>query len=159
VRDGRGLLYPDVFAEDRLLLLPPAVCVILVLFSRNHNVSSIHIDSCEALSQLTARPPQYIAKKLLEINERGSWVDPSSLSPESEDKSRRLLEQEEEIFQIARLINCAWFATVVFSDYFSCILGLVRDGNSWSLNPFGVRSLLYLLFKLLIFSLRVNAGN
>lgn len=37
---GRGLLYPDVFAEDRLLLLPPAVCVLLVLFNRNHNVSS-----------------------------------------------------------------------------------------------------------------------
>ena len=35
---GRGLLLPDVFAEDRLLLLPPAVCALLVLFSRNHNV-------------------------------------------------------------------------------------------------------------------------
>ena len=40
VRDGRGLLKPDTFAEDRLLLLPPAVCVLLVLFNRNHNVSS-----------------------------------------------------------------------------------------------------------------------
>jgi hypothetical protein len=40
-RDGRGNLYPDVFAEDRLLLLPPAVCVLLVLFSRNHNVSTL----------------------------------------------------------------------------------------------------------------------
>lgn len=38
LRDGRGLLYPDTFAEDRLLLLPPAVCALLVLFSRNHNV-------------------------------------------------------------------------------------------------------------------------
>lgn len=38
VRDGRGCLYPDVFAEDRLLLLPPGVCAILVLFNRNHNV-------------------------------------------------------------------------------------------------------------------------
>lgn len=38
-RDGRGLLHADTFAEDRLLLLPPAVCVLLVLFSRNHNVS------------------------------------------------------------------------------------------------------------------------
>lgn len=38
VRDGYGLLYPDTFAEDRLLLLPRAVCTILVLFSRNHNV-------------------------------------------------------------------------------------------------------------------------
>ena len=44
VRDGeskgRGLLLKDTFAEDRLLLLPPAVCAILVLFNRNHNVSN-----------------------------------------------------------------------------------------------------------------------
>ena len=38
IRDGRGLLIADTFAEDRLLLLPPAVCVLLVLFNRNHNV-------------------------------------------------------------------------------------------------------------------------
>jgi len=38
IRDGRGLLYPDTFAEDRMFLLPPAVLVILVLFNRNHNV-------------------------------------------------------------------------------------------------------------------------
>ena len=38
VRDGRGLILPDTFAEDLLLLLPPAVCVLLVLFNRNHNV-------------------------------------------------------------------------------------------------------------------------
>ena len=36
--DGRGLLHPDTFSENRLLLLPPAVCVLLVLFNRNHNV-------------------------------------------------------------------------------------------------------------------------
>ena len=37
-RDGRGLLLPDVFAEDRLMLLPPPCCILLVLFNRNHNV-------------------------------------------------------------------------------------------------------------------------
>lgn len=37
-RTGRGLLYPDTFAEERLLLLPPGVCALLVLFNRNHNV-------------------------------------------------------------------------------------------------------------------------
>ncbi|KAF8634588.1 hypothetical protein AX17_004177 [Amanita inopinata Kibby_2008] len=110
VRDGYGLLYPDCFAEDRLLLLPPAVCVLLVLFNRNHN---------------------YIARKLYEINERGTFVDPGTLGEE------RKIAQEEEIFQTARLINCGWFGSVVFSDYFSCILGLVREGSSWSLNPFG----------------------
>jgi hypothetical protein len=41
VRDGRGLLLPDVFAEERLLFLPPAVCALLVLFSRNHNVRAL----------------------------------------------------------------------------------------------------------------------
>jgi linoleate 10R-lipoxygenase len=55
VRDGRGLILPDTFAEDRLLLLPPAVCVLLVLFSRNHNVrlcSLVELDLSTALSSL-----------------------------------------------------------------------------------------------------------
>ena len=42
VRDkvsGRGVLYPDTFSEERLTFLPPAASVLLVLFSRNHNVS------------------------------------------------------------------------------------------------------------------------
>ena len=49
-----------------------------------------------------------------------------------------LAQQDEELFQTARLINCGWFAVVVFSDYFSesAILGFVRMGISWSLNPF-----------------------
>lgn len=59
-RNGRGELHPDVFAEDRLLLLPPAVCVILVLFNRNHNVSHLFhnrtntgsVLNCEASSTL-----------------------------------------------------------------------------------------------------------
>ena len=37
---GRGLLYPDTFAEERLGFLPAAVSALLVIFSRNHNVSS-----------------------------------------------------------------------------------------------------------------------
>ncbi|KAF7308570.1 Heme peroxidase [Mycena chlorophos] len=107
---GLGLLHPDVFAEDRLLLLPPAVCVLLVLFSRNHN---------------------YIAQRIYEINERGNYKDPKDLT----EKERAA--QDEELFQTARLVNCGWFGSVVFSDYFSSILGLVREGSHWSLNPFG----------------------
>ena len=51
-------------------------------------------------------------------------------------REKKIEKQDEEIFQIARLINCGWFANVVFSDYFSAILGLVRMGISWSLDPF-----------------------
>lgn len=36
---GRGLLHPDTFSEERLLLLPPASSAILVILARNHNVS------------------------------------------------------------------------------------------------------------------------
>ncbi|KAI0078682.1 linoleate diol synthase [Panus rudis PR-1116 ss-1] len=125
-RDGRGLLKNDAFAEDRLLLLPPATCVILVLFNRNHN---------------------YIARKLLEINERGTFQDPDMI-PGGPQRMTLLLQQEEEIFQTARLINCTWFASAVFSDYFSAILGLVRQGSSWSLNPFGeIRNADHSLFE------------
>ncbi|KAH8832679.1 linoleate diol synthase [Flagelloscypha sp. PMI_526] len=108
---GLGYLYPDTFAESRLMLLPPATSILLILFNRNHN---------------------FICDKLLAINERGNWTDPANFKSETEK-----LAQDEEIFQTARLINCGWFGTVVFSDYFSAILGLVRQGSSWSLNPFG----------------------
>ena len=35
---GRGLLWNDAYAEDRLVLVPPVASALLVLFSRNHNV-------------------------------------------------------------------------------------------------------------------------
>jgi hypothetical protein len=37
-KDGRGRLYEDVFADNRLLFMPPSACALLVLLSRNHNV-------------------------------------------------------------------------------------------------------------------------
>ncbi len=64
------------------------------------------------------------------MNERGTYVDP----PPTDQHAR--LTQDEDIFQTARLINCAWFAGIVMSDYFAAILGLVREGNSWAFNPF-----------------------
>lgn len=135
MRNGRGYLSPDTFAEDRLLLLPPAVAILLVLFNRNHNVSKCGITHPKHVTDVSV---QYIAKKLLEINERRTYVDPDSIPTSDPQRANKLLAQEEDLFQTARLINCTWFASAVFSDYFSAILGLVRQGNSWSLNPFGV---------------------
>ncbi|KAG0693723.1 heme peroxidase [Suillus ampliporus] len=111
IKEGCGLVHPDVFAEDRLLLLPPAICALLVLFSRNHN---------------------YIARRLLEINERGTWKDPA----QHKLSQAQLAKQDEEIFQIARLCNCGWFTSIILSDYLSGILGLVRKGSNWALEPF-----------------------
>jgi len=81
VRDkisGRGYLYPDSFAEERLVFLPPATSALLVIFNRNHN---------------------YICDMLLKINERGRWSDPAPAD------AKLLAQQDEEIFQTARLVK------------------------------------------------------
>lgn len=94
---GRGLLYPDTFSEERLTFLLPAASAILVILSRNHNVRvSVAIWAAKLLID-----PQYIADMLLKINERGRWRDPPPA--DSELKAQ----QDEEIFQITRLVKCA----------------------------------------------------
>ncbi|OBZ79068.1 Psi-producing oxygenase A [Grifola frondosa] len=112
VRDkdsGRGLLWPDAYSEDRLGFVPPAASALLVLFSRNHN---------------------YIAEMLLKLNERGRWTDPPPTD------AGKLALQDEEIFQVARLVNCGHFMAMIFGDYVAGFLGLGRDGSSWSMQPF-----------------------
>ena len=37
-KDGSGKLWNDVFADSRLLLMPPASCALLIVLNRNHNV-------------------------------------------------------------------------------------------------------------------------
>jgi linoleate 10R-lipoxygenase len=135
VRDGRGLLLPDTFTEERLLLLPHACCALLVLFNRNHNVRALYSDSFPKLLILHVK---YIASKLLEINERNTWRDPDEIPLDDLQRELKFADQDEEIFQTARLINCSWFASIVLSDYISSILGLVRQGSTWILDPFEV---------------------
>ncbi|KAF4571708.1 hypothetical protein EYR40_008225 [Pleurotus pulmonarius] len=111
VRDkdqGRGLLYPDTFHEERLIFLPPATSTLLVLFSRNHNL---------------------IADKILKINERKRWTDP----PPTDPAARAL--QDEEIFQTARLINGGHFMNMITGDYAATFLGSAENCN-WNMNPF-----------------------
>ncbi|KAI0347729.1 heme peroxidase [Trametopsis cervina] len=107
--EGRGYLWKDAFAEDRLILVPPAASALLVIFSRNHN---------------------YIADMILKINEQGKWSDPP---PANEDQRAK---QDEEIFQTARLINGGHFMAMIFGDYVAGFLGLQRDGKGWGMNPF-----------------------
>ncbi|KAL8290495.1 hypothetical protein RQP46_002753 [Phenoliferia psychrophenolica] len=52
---GLGTLYPDTISSLSLMMMPPAVSVLLTIFSRNHNI---------------------IAKKLFDINEQGKYTTP-----------------------------------------------------------------------------------
>ncbi len=107
VRDknsGRGLLYPDAFAEDRLVLVPPAASALLVILSRNHN---------------------YVATTLLQINERGKWSSP----PPTDPKARAI--QDEEIFQVAKLVKYVLgFCTFLGFRAYMLIVPLAA-GTSW----------------------------
>ncbi|GJE92324.1 linoleate 10R-lipoxygenase domain-containing protein [Phanerochaete sordida] len=104
--DGTGRLKEDVFADGRLLFMPPSACALLILLCRNHN---------------------YIADKLLSINERGTFRAPEQL-----DAAARSA-QDAELFARARLVNCGFFMQIILGDYVGAILGLVRDGHSWRL--------------------------
>jgi hypothetical protein len=97
VKDGRGLLHPDTFSEGRLVFLPPASGALLVIWNRNHN---------------------YIANNILKINEQKRWSDPPP-----EDQAKRA-QQDKEIFETARLINCGSFMSVICKPLI-CLLELL----------------------------------
>ncbi|CAI2176174.1 903_t:CDS:2 [Funneliformis geosporum] len=109
VRQGRlGLLKPDTFSDLRIILQPPGVCCLLVLFSRNHN---------------------YIAKRLLQINENGRFSVKDPNDPEE------LKIQDENLFQTARLVNGGLYLHTILHDYLHTILGLNKTNSEWYLDP------------------------
>ncbi|KDN34438.1 hypothetical protein RSAG8_12470, partial [Rhizoctonia solani AG-8 WAC10335] len=101
--------HPDAFSEGRIVFLPPASGALLVVWNRNHNL---------------------IADELMKKNEQRRWRDPPPLAAEER------LAQDEEIFQTARLINCASFMSVVLNDYVAGFLGVAREGSTWNMEPF-----------------------
>lgn len=129
--DGSGKLHEDVFADFRLLFMPPSTGALLILFCRNHNVRRVCSFSHWSSDNLYAH--QYIAEKLLKINEFGTFRSLSTLMLEHVEQ------QDDELFNRARLVNCGWFTNVILGDYVGAILGLTRDGSPWRLNPLEVR--------------------
>lgn len=102
-----GRIFPDSIASERIMMMPPGVVTVLLMFSRNHNS---------------------IADSLLSVNEAG-WYRPwEELDAEKQKK------QDEDIFQLARNINVGFFATVVLRDYVAAILNTPRANSTWSLD-------------------------
>ena len=116
------MLHSDVFAEDRLLFLPPIACSLLALYCRNRNyIASV---------MLCSWTESYYSEKILQINERGTWVDPSKKGDWDKLTLEAKPKQDDEIFNMASLIKWGHFASAVFSDYVAATLGLVIDLNS-----------------------------
>jgi len=102
-----GTIYPDSIASERIMLMPPGVVALLILFSRNHNS---------------------IAQNLFSINEEGKYKPWDSLNEEQKKW------QDNDIFQLSRNINVGFFATVVLKDYVAAILNTPRADSTWSLD-------------------------
>lgn len=115
--DGTGKLKPDCFADIRLLMMPPASCALLVLLNRNHNVRMSILVLVPFI--YTHRLFQFIAQKLLDINESGEFKHPKHLH----DNEKKL--QDDEIFHRTRLVNCGYFMHIIL-------------GGIFDLNAFGI---------------------
>ncbi|KAI9277849.1 heme peroxidase [Sporodiniella umbellata] len=97
-----GLLKPDQWFDRRLVIQPRGVSALMVVFSRNHN---------------------YIARTLLEKNENGMFSFGPGLGLADE------AEQDEKLFQTARLVNNGCYANVILHDYLRTILGTQVNSN------------------------------
>ncbi|KAH4056034.1 hypothetical protein HBH49_048320 [Parastagonospora nodorum] len=102
-----GEIYADSIASERIMMMPPGVVAVLLMFSRNHN---------------------HIAESLLSINEDGKYKPWDSL----DDAGKKW--QDNDIFQLTRNINVGFFAAVVLHDYVAAILNTPRANSEWSLD-------------------------
>ncbi|KZS87971.1 heme peroxidase [Sistotremastrum niveocremeum HHB9708] len=108
--DGTGRLWSDTWADPRIINMPPSVAALLVVFNRNHN---------------------FMAEKLLQLNERGNYKEVPALRSDTS----AIQSQDDSIFNTARLINTLTFTQIILTDYLSCILGTIRSQNPFVLDP------------------------
>ncbi|KAF2090084.1 hypothetical protein K490DRAFT_71754 [Saccharata proteae CBS 121410] len=108
--DGR--IKPDCFSEERLLLFPPGVSCLLIMFNRFHNS---------------------VVKQLAEINEGGKFTKPVEGDKNPHAKTKE--QYDEDLFQTGRLITCGLYVNMVLLDYVRTILNLNQTDRDWDLNP------------------------
>ncbi|KAH7065052.1 heme peroxidase [Macrophomina phaseolina] len=107
-----GKIKPDCFAEERLLLFPPGVGVLLIMFNRFHN---------------------YVAGQLADINEGNRFSKP--VEGRSGPHAQTWEKYDEDLFQTARLITCGLYVNCILLDYVRTILNLNKTDSNWALNP------------------------
>ncbi|KAL5627788.1 hypothetical protein BROUX41_002536 [Berkeleyomyces rouxiae] len=108
-----GKLKADSYADKRLQGMPPGVCVILIMFNRFHN---------------------HVAEMLAAINENGRFSPPAP-GLEGEALEAAWKKQDEELFQVARLVTSGLYINITLVDYVRNIINLNRVDTNWTLDP------------------------
>ncbi|KAG6809292.1 hypothetical protein H0H92_000805 [Tricholoma furcatifolium] len=96
----------------------------------NNNASS-YLDLSPLYGDNQTAQDKFIAQRLLKINEKKPWSDPVPVDP------HRRAQQDEEIFQTAKLINCGYFMSAIMGDYVAGFLGS-SEGWNWNMNAFDI---------------------
>ncbi|KAF1966227.1 heme peroxidase [Bimuria novae-zelandiae CBS 107.79] len=114
-----GKLKPDSFSEQRLLLFPPGVGVLLIMFNRFHN---------------------HVVENLALINEGNRFPKPvapedDKVEKQAEAYKAQLAKYDNDLFQTGRLITCGLYVNIILIDYVRTILDLNRTDSNWQLNP------------------------
>lgn len=126
-------MHPDVVSASRLFLMPAAVTTLAVVFTREFPI--IPKSPSGRLTEPASSPSSptgnhnLIAEKLLAINEGGRFTAKAPRKPQVmydatypqdhpdvtaykklvEADPHGLKQQDEDLFQTARLVNCGWF--------------------------------------------------
>ncbi|KAF3349813.1 hypothetical protein VD0002_g6481 [Verticillium dahliae] len=108
-----GKLKADSFADKRLLGMPPAVSVLLIMFNRFHN---------------------HVAENLAAINEGGRFTPPSPFL-EGEAAEAASKKYDNDLFQTARLVTSGLYINITLVDYVRNIVNLNRTNSTWTLDP------------------------
>ncbi len=109
LKDGSGMISPDCFFDNRLMFLPKASTVLLILFNRHHNVVLVHF-LFRFYGCITTSLYRYIARRL---RLQGETL------------------QDDEIFEIARHVNCgATSEKIIQGDFLRPLVGLSTVGPS-----------------------------
>ena len=120
-----GKLKPDCFSEARLLLFPPGVGALLIMFNRFHN---------------------YTVENLASINEQDRFKKPAPEPPKATGDAKvdasakqryeaSWKKYDNDLFQTGRLITCGLYINIILVDYVRTILNLNRTDYNWQLNP------------------------
>ncbi|KAL0633266.1 hypothetical protein Q9L58_007819 [Maublancomyces gigas] len=103
-----GEVKRDSFVDKRILGLPPAVSVMVIMYSRFHN---------------------YAARTLAAINEDGRFSLPAN--PDAVAVKKR----DEDLFQVARLVTNGLYVNVSVNDYLRAIYNVNQTTSTWGLGP------------------------
>ena len=108
-----GKLKPDCFSEQRVLGMPPACGVLLIMFNRFHN---------------------YVVEQLALINENGRFTKPKDgLDADVAEKAWK--KYDHDLFNTGRLVTCGLYMNITLLDYLRTIVNLNRSNTTWTLDP------------------------